>query len=50
MLITTTPVIEGRTISEYLGVIVGEAVIGRQFVQGSLCRDMGYRWWTIGIL
>jgi uncharacterized protein YbjQ (UPF0145 family) len=28
MLITTTPAIEGRTISEYLGVIAGEAVLG----------------------
>ena len=28
MILTTTPGIEGRTISEYLGVVTGEAILG----------------------
>jgi uncharacterized protein YbjQ (UPF0145 family) len=28
MLLTTTPVIEGRTIRQYYGVVVGEAILG----------------------
>lgn len=28
MLLTTTPVIEGRTIRQYCGVVVGEAILG----------------------
>jgi len=28
MIITTTPSIEGRSISEYLGVVTGEAIMG----------------------
>lgn len=28
MIVTTTPSIEGRTIRQYLGVVVGEAVVG----------------------
>jgi uncharacterized protein YbjQ (UPF0145 family) len=28
MIVTTTPTIEGKTIKEYLGIVVGEAVMG----------------------
>jgi len=28
MLITTTPTVEGRPIADYLGVVVGEAILG----------------------
>lgn len=28
MLVTTTPFVEGRPVREYLGVVVGEAVVG----------------------
>jgi uncharacterized protein YbjQ (UPF0145 family) len=28
MLLTTTPSIEGRTISSYLGIVTGEAIVG----------------------
>ena len=28
MILTTTPAIEGRTISRYFGVVVGEAILG----------------------
>ncbi|MFV0361452.1 heavy metal-binding domain-containing protein [Tropicimonas sp.] len=28
MIVTTTPGIEGRRISEYLGIVVGEAILG----------------------
>jgi uncharacterized protein YbjQ (UPF0145 family) len=28
MIITTTPTVEGRTISEYRGVVTGEAILG----------------------
>lgn len=28
MLLTTTPAIEGRTISEYKGIVTGEAILG----------------------
>jgi uncharacterized protein YbjQ (UPF0145 family) len=28
MLLTTTPVIEGRTVRQYYGVVVGEAILG----------------------
>jgi uncharacterized protein YbjQ (UPF0145 family) len=28
MLLTTTPAIEGRTITQYYGVVVGEAILG----------------------
>jgi uncharacterized protein YbjQ (UPF0145 family) len=33
MLMTTTAVIEGRTISEYLGIVAGEAVIGANVIR-----------------
>jgi len=33
MLLTTTPNIEGHRITEYLGVITGEAVLGTNFVR-----------------
>lgn len=28
MLMTTTPTVEGRTVTQYLGVVVGEAILG----------------------
>ncbi|GIV20352.1 MAG: UPF0145 protein [Armatimonadota bacterium] len=28
MLVTTTPSVEGKTIKQYLGVVVGEAIVG----------------------
>jgi uncharacterized protein YbjQ (UPF0145 family) len=28
MLMTTTPTVEGKTITQYLGVVVGEAILG----------------------
>ncbi len=33
MIITTTPTIEGRQISQYLGIVVGEAIIGANIVK-----------------
>jgi uncharacterized protein YbjQ (UPF0145 family) len=33
MIVTTTPNIEGHRITEYLGVITGEAVLGTNFVR-----------------
>ena len=33
MLITTTPGIEGRTVTQYLGVVTAQGVLGRQRVQ-----------------
>ena len=33
MLMTTTTAIEGRTISEYLGIVAGEAVIGANVIR-----------------
>lgn len=33
MLITTTPVIEGKEIKQYLGVIAGEAIMGANVVR-----------------
>ncbi len=33
MILTTTPNIEGHRITEYLGVITGEAVLGTNFVR-----------------
>lgn len=33
MIITTTPTIEGRQVSQYLGIVVGEAIIGANIVK-----------------
>lgn len=33
MLITTTPTVEGRKITEYLGVVTGEAIIGANIIR-----------------
>jgi uncharacterized protein YbjQ (UPF0145 family) len=33
MLVTTTPTIEGRKITEYLGVVTGEAIIGANIIR-----------------
>jgi len=33
MIQTTTPTIEGRTVSEYLGVVTGEAILGANIVR-----------------
>lgn len=33
MIITTTPNIEGRTITEYLGLVTGEAIMGANVVR-----------------
>jgi len=33
MILSTTPSIEGRTISEYKGVVTGETIIGANFVK-----------------
>ena len=33
MIHTTTPTIEGRTVSEYLGVVTGEAILGANIVR-----------------
>ncbi|MBS1302822.1 heavy metal-binding domain-containing protein [Loktanella sp. SALINAS62] len=33
MIVTTTPTIEGRTITAYHGLIVGEAIMGANFVR-----------------
>ena len=36
MILTTTPVIEGRTIKEYKGVVTGETIIGANFFKDFL--------------
>lgn len=33
MLVTTTPLIEGRTIHQYLGVVTGEAILGANLIK-----------------
>lgn len=33
MIITTTPSIEGKTIEEYLGIVMGEAIIGANILK-----------------
>jgi uncharacterized protein YbjQ (UPF0145 family) len=33
MIITTTPMIEGKTISEYKGIVAGEAIMGANVVR-----------------
>lgn len=33
MLVTTTPCVEGRAITAYLGVVTGEAVMGTNFIR-----------------
>ena len=33
MIITTTPTIEGRTITDYKGIVVGEAIMGANVVR-----------------
>lgn len=36
MMITTTPLIQGREIEEYLGIVTGEAIIGANIVKDFL--------------
>ena len=38
MILTTTPNIEGHRITEYLGVVTGEAVLGTNFVRDFFAR------------
>ena len=33
MLVTTTPTIEGQTITQYLGIVCGEAILGANIVR-----------------
>lgn len=33
MIMTTTPTIEGKQVSQYLGIVVGEAIIGANIVK-----------------
>lgn len=33
MILTTTPTIEGKSISEYLGIVTGEAIMGANIVK-----------------
>ncbi|MEW6049371.1 MAG: heavy metal-binding domain-containing protein [Bacillota bacterium] len=33
MIITTTPVIEGKPVQEYLGIVTGEAILGANIVR-----------------
>lgn len=33
MIVTTTPTVEGRTISQYLGIVCGEAIIGANIIR-----------------
>ncbi len=33
MILTTTPVVEGRTIDRYLGIVTGEAILGANIVK-----------------
>lgn len=34
MLVTTTPSVEGRRVTDYLGVVAGEAILGANAVVG----------------
>lgn len=34
MIVTTTPSVQGRRISDYLGIVMGEAVLGRTDLDG----------------
>ena len=36
MIITTTPALEGYTVTEYLGIVTGEAIIGANIVKDFL--------------
>ncbi|MDH5562499.1 MAG: heavy metal-binding domain-containing protein [Nitrospirota bacterium] len=38
MILTTTPNIEGHRITEYLGVVTGEAILGTNFVRDFFAR------------
>lgn len=38
MIVTTTPSIEGKTIRQYLGVVVGEAVVGANIIKDIFAR------------
>jgi uncharacterized protein YbjQ (UPF0145 family) len=33
MILTTTPLVEGRAVGEYLGLVVGEAILGANIVR-----------------
>lgn len=33
MLVTTTPVVDGRTVTRYLGIVAGEVALGTDFVR-----------------
>ncbi len=39
MILSTTPTLEGKTIREYRGIVVGEAILGANLFKDSLCRD-----------
>ena len=46
MIVTTTPTVEGRSVSEYLGVVAGEAILGTHFgrdIAASLSNFFGGR-------
>ena len=39
MIITTTPSVEGQPVTEYLGIVTGEAIMGANIVQGYFRRN-----------
>ncbi len=42
MIVSTTPSIDGKSITEYLGIVSGEAILGANFIKdlGALVRDI----------
>ena len=45
MIKTTTPSIEGREITEYMGVVVGEAILGANIFKDIFGRGTRYCGW-----
>ena len=42
MIVSTTPSIDGKSVTEYLGLVTGEAILGASFIKdlGALVRDI----------
>ena len=49
MLMTTTPIIEGKRIVKYYGIVSGETIIG-QCIPRLVCKYSGYCGWSFRFL
>ena len=43
LIVTTTPTVEGRMATHYLGVVAGEAIMGANIFR-DICRHPRHRW------